>query len=237
MTTQQAFVARAGGAESKPLRINRPLWRDMKANYPADGVDKYAFYPKISKALAAGADEPAYANTCALRMSYALNHSGVKLGPAPSRGGTVKGDDRLNYWLRVRDLSAELTRLFKAPDLHLDYTTPLPNPTANDGTPEDYARNHPKEFQARTALAWSTLLSRMASKNGIVVFKVKGWSDASGHFTLWDGSNSNLLYVGANQQEKNPRSPLFYFWMVSPYFDGANTRLVETTSVSFWELK
>lgn len=237
MSAQHAFIARAGSHTSAPLKINRPLWRDMKANYPADGTDKNTFYPKISKALAASSDHPAYANTCALRMSYALNHSGIKLGKAPSSGGNVKGDDKLNYWLRVRDLSTELGRLFKSPDEHLTYSAPLPAPTLADRTPEDYARNHRTEYLERLNQANLSLLSRITQKNGIVVFNVKGWSDATGHFTLWEGSTRNLLYVGANQAEKNPASPLFYFWMLSPSFDGTKMRLVETTSVSFWELK
>ncbi|MFE0500497.1 hypothetical protein ACFW0P_06905 [Lysobacter soli] len=63
--------------------------------------------------------------------------------------------------------------------------------------------------------------------------------DVTGHFTLWDGAAKNLLYVGPEQREKDSSSPLFYFWMVSPYFHVKRQKmcLIETTSVSFWELK
>ncbi|HEX5752995.1 MAG TPA: type VI secretion system amidase effector protein Tae4 [Archangium sp.] len=229
------IVASAGGTSSKPVVVHRPSWKDMKASYPPDGQDRYVFYPKISKALAKDADEPAYANTCALRMSYALNHSGVKLKPAPSKGGNLKGDDKLNYWLRVKDLAAELNRLFKAPDLTLTYPTPMPKPGGTARTAETYVQQHPTEYLARQKLAQDTLLSKISNKNGIVVFNVTGWSDATGHFTLWEGATQNLLYVGANTAEKNPTSPEYYFWLVKPSDDGK--KLVETTSVSFWELK
>ncbi|MGZ3457231.1 MAG: type VI secretion system amidase effector protein Tae4 [Archangium sp.] len=231
------IVASAGGTSSKPVLVNRPSWKDMKANYPPDGEGKDVFYPKISKALAKAADEPAYANTCALRMSYALNHSGVKLKPAPTSGGNLKGDDKLNYWLRVKDLAAELNRQFKAPELKLTYSTPMPKPDGTAGTAEEYASQHPTEYSARQKLAQDTLLSKITDKNGIVVFTVKGWSDASGHFTLWEGATQNLLYVGANAAEKEPASPEYYFWLVKPVYDGKKWSLVETTSVSFWELK
>ncbi|WP_425605493.1 T6SS effector amidase Tae4 family protein [Pseudoxanthomonas putridarboris] len=69
------------------------------------------------------------------------------------------------------------------------------------------------------------MLSQIKGKNGIVMFSVKGWSDATGHFTLWEGATQNLLYVGANANEKSPQSPEYYFWLVKPSYDGILRRL------------
>ncbi|ENJ4190335.1 hypothetical protein AB1D72_004418, partial [Salmonella enterica subsp. enterica serovar Carswell] len=123
------ITVKDNGNSLNTLVANRPSWDNMKKNYPADGVDRYTFFPKISKALGLDADSPAYENTCALRMSYALNHSGVKLGKAPGNGGMVVGDDRLNYWLRVKDLKNQLINLFGNADISLKYPDKMPPAT------------------------------------------------------------------------------------------------------------
>ncbi|EBS7636603.1 hypothetical protein CDR68_23200 [Salmonella enterica] len=80
-------------------------------------------------------------------------------------------------------------------------------------------------------------ISKIEDKTGIIVFDVDGWSDATGHFTLWD--KGDLLYVGANQNEKDPTSAAFYVWLVEPRYNKAKDEmhLIQTTSVIFWELK
>src|SRR5947209_16064142 len=125
----------------------------MKANYPADGVTKYDFYPKISKALGADADKPAYTNTCALRMSYALVHSGIKL-PVAANGGSLIGDDKNNYWLRVKDLKIELARRFKRPDVYYE----LPPFTGNSDPA--LARI---QLEERKKIVYDNFLSKIAS--------------------------------------------------------------------------
>jgi hypothetical protein len=54
-------------------------------------------------------------NTCAVRMSYILNQTGV-LVPATS-GKTVTGKDKLNYFFRVGDLIDFLRRRWGAPEV------------------------------------------------------------------------------------------------------------------------
>ena len=102
-----------------------------------------------------------------------------------------------------------------------------------------------KLFRAETATGTVTtppivitlndFISKIQDKNGIIVFDVVGWNDATGHFTLWE--KGNLSYVGANQEENNPLSPYYYVWMVEPRYDGTKMYLVETVEVRFWELK
>ena len=223
---------------SSAIITNRPSWKNMNSNYPADGVDRYTFFPKISKALSKDADAPAYENTCALRMSYALNHSGVKLGKAPSVGGVIQGDDNLNYWLRVKDLKGQLFKLFGNADFSLKYPDKLPAATKSDINGSDtYSVNHWDEYYKRKLYAENNLVSKIKDKTGIIVFEVSGWGDATGHFTLWD--KGNLLYVGSNQNENDPTSAAYYVWHVEPRYNGLKDKmyLIETTKVDFWELK
>lgn len=93
-------------------------------------------------------------NTCAIRMSYILNHSGM---PIPRiMGKTVSGADKKWYFYRVRDLIDFLTQRWGQADLVLPFPV---------------SRNE-----------------EMNSKRGVILFEVSGWQDASGHASLWDGS-------------------------------------------------
>jgi hypothetical protein len=93
-------------------------------------------------------------NTCAVRMSYILNQSGLLIPAIP--GKTKKGADRKNYFFRVKDVIAFLTIKWGAPEI-VEYP-------ASGGGP-------------------------LAGKKGIILFEVQGWSDASGHATVFDGSS------------------------------------------------
>lgn len=171
-------------------------------------------------------------------MSYALNHSGVKLGKAPGKGGMVLGDDKLNYWLRVKDLRKQLIKLFGSADVLLKYPDKMPLPTKKDITgSETYAVNHWDEFYQRKHFAEDKFISKIKDKTGVIVFDVDGWGDATGHFTLWD--KGNLLYVGANQNENDPTSAAYYIWHVEPRYNKSEDKmyLIQTTSIIFWELK
>jgi len=61
--------------------------------------------------------EPAqrWSNTCAVRMSYILNQSGLIIPQV--RGRTVSGADRRWYFFRVRDLIAFLEQRWGTPDV------------------------------------------------------------------------------------------------------------------------
>lgn len=54
-------------------------------------------------------------NTCAVRMSYILNQSGLAIPRVP--GQTVSGADKRQYFFRVRSLIAFLTQRWGAPDV------------------------------------------------------------------------------------------------------------------------
>lgn len=56
-----------------------------------------------------------WSNTCAVRMSYILNYSGVII-PA-IRGQTVSGGDNKQYFFRVRDLIVFLNQKWGPPEI------------------------------------------------------------------------------------------------------------------------
>lgn len=98
-------------------------------------------------------------NTCAIRMSRALNYSGHEI-PNNDNLRTVPGGDNKRYAFRVQELREYLINQFSIP--HHTYNNP------------DLKSIIPQEF---------------IGTKGIIVFTVDSWSDATGHFTLWDGSN------------------------------------------------
>jgi hypothetical protein len=96
--------------------VTRPSFEDLLANFPMDeyGGEMPAgeVYELIGgKVLAAHENNPdAYNNACALRVSRALNGSGVDLPNIP--GQTLKGADGRNYFYRAKDLYNWMTRSY-----------------------------------------------------------------------------------------------------------------------------
>jgi hypothetical protein len=149
-------------------------------------------------------------------MSYALNRSGLKLPTAPN-GGSIVGDDKFNYWIRVAQLSKKLSDHLGKPDFLLKHE------------PIERFR---KELANKRVEATRKFLSTVAEKKGIVVFEVTGWQDATGHFTLWDGKD--LLYVGEGSHN-DQTSYEYYFWFLRTMI--TDKVMAQTTKVSIWELK
>jgi hypothetical protein len=95
-----------------------------------------------------------WTNTCALRLSYVLNYSGVQIPQIKRK--TVSGGDHRHYFFRVKDVIEFLHLRWGKPDLQLPF---------------------PESQQ-----------TVLGEKQGVVLFEVKGWNDANGHATLWNGS-------------------------------------------------
>lgn len=160
----------------------------MNAHYPNASVKTETLYDsKIGGKFVNLYKIPAYENTCAVRMSYALARSGMKLGMAPSNNGSPKGGDGYTYWIRVNDLIAELSRRFKGADVELSLP-PLPKKLLDDATLR-------KLIDERRKLGQQFLDTKLNGKNGIVAFQVSGWGNAFGHFTLWNGTTKKLAYA------------------------------------------
>ncbi|HEX8873185.1 MAG TPA: T6SS effector amidase Tae4 family protein, partial [Nitrosospira sp.] len=79
--------------------------------------------PKDVKDLVGGAVNAAWiTNTCAIRMSRALNYTGNPL-PADFKGmTTVKGGDGYRYAFRVREMRNWLTFILGAVDFEINKT-------------------------------------------------------------------------------------------------------------------
>lgn len=100
-------------------------------------------------------------NTCVLRLSRAFNYSG---NPIPKSSTdeimTIRGGDGLNYALRVREFTRYMRRKYGPP--HYEHTYPAPG-----------GGDVPASFKGR---------------QGVVIFEVDGWTDATGHADLWNGA-------------------------------------------------
>lgn len=98
-----------------------------------------------------------YPNSCVIRVSRALNYSGQ---PIRRTAGmlTSSGSDGKWYAPRVADFDAYMRR--------------------NYGPPALEVQGQPRGPTDRSAFR---------GKRGIIEFKVTGWSNATGHFDLWDG--------------------------------------------------
>lgn len=92
-------------------------------------------------------------NTCAVRLSYILNESGLKVPAIP--GKTVSGSDGSQYFYRVRDLNEFLILSLGKPEV---VSGDVRSPAGLKG------------------------------RKGIVLFDISGWTDASGHASLFDGN-------------------------------------------------
>ena len=60
-----------------------------------------------------------HGDTCTLRMSRALNYSGVPIPAHESKLRTVKGADKLNYAFAVQELHAWMIHRFGQPDIRV----------------------------------------------------------------------------------------------------------------------
>ncbi|WP_426211329.1 type VI secretion system amidase effector protein Tae4 [Massilia sp. TWP1-3-3] len=219
-------ITAKAGAASASISPRRPSWADMKKYYPDVSVQTPELYDsKIGGAFVKLYAQPGYQNTCAVRMSYALNRSGLKLPKAPS-GASVQGGDNYIYWLRVIDLKAELARRFKGADEELNLTV-IPNSLLQDKEAMSAI------FKTRVKEGQRFIDEKLNSKSGIVVFEVAGWGDATGHFTLWDGNSKKLSYADGHEQ---PGNNSYYFWLTR-LNEAAKYSLVQVVKVKFWELK
>jgi hypothetical protein len=221
-------ITATAGTASASISPKRPSWADMKKHYPDASVTTPALYDtKVGGPFVKLYEQPGYQNTCAVRMSYGLNRSGLKLARAPSAGGSVQGGDGYWYWIRVSDLKRELSRRFRGADEELSLTM-IPTSALNDNEAMS------KLFKTRVKEAQAFIDTKLSGRSGIVAFEVSGWGDASGHFTLWDGSTKKLAYADGHDQSDNNS---YYFWLTNLTQAGEQSRLIQVVKVKFWELK
>jgi hypothetical protein len=223
-------ITATAGEVSAAIEPRRPSWADMQKHYPAKATDTKALYDKIGGALLGGHKKKWLANTCAVRMSYALLRSGFNLSRTADREASKLGGDQKWYWLRVADLRTELYSRFKGYDAELKLEL-IDNALIDDF---DAMR---ALFLARKAKAEAFLNTKLAGKNGIIVFGVTGWgTDATGHFTLWDGTAMGIAFGTGHD---DPTTGSYYPWLTELRTD-EDTQvkfMVQVNQIQFWELK
>jgi hypothetical protein len=105
-------------------------------------------------------DNDQFSNTCTLRMSEAFNLAGQPIPKNHPGLLTVLGGDKRNYAIRVAEFKKYMLSSYGNPDM---------------------VRTPPKGANAGVERA------DFANLRGVLCFEVH-FSDATGHFTLWDGS-------------------------------------------------
>ena len=175
--------------------MSKPSFQMMWEAFPDH--DKYptlrALHTFIGGTLTKNIDAPGFGeqgNTCAVRMSRALNYGNFPVSPKLVNAlgiATMTGADGKLYIFRVRDLKAYLKNALGV-------------------APSKVTKDFNKAF---------------LKMQGIVAFEVSGWSDASGHVALWNGTNFREPHDDYQNLKDNPK-----------------TRVVEpaTTSMTLWNI-
>lgn len=143
---------------------------------------------EVKKRIGGSVDAAWITNTCAIRVSRCLNYAGQPLPVKYPGMTTLKGGDGKRYGFRVRELKLYLRGVHGAPAVSHAVT--------------DESGAVPAAF---------------TGKQGIICFDVTGWSDATGHFDLWDGATcaSHGYFERASK---------IHLWAVADGASGAHTR-------------
>jgi hypothetical protein len=163
------------------MRVTKPSFKaawaaSQKIYDPANSAERVA--QVIGGAVAANIHDKKrpWKNTCAVRISYILNQSGLIIPALP--GQTEKGSDHRNYFFRVKDVIAFLKLKWGAP-------TVVAYPPSGGGA--------------------------LARKKGIILFEIHGWTDATGHATLFNGITC-YDHCYFNEQGVKYRTSQANFW-------------------------
>ncbi len=102
----------------------KPKWQDVYNNYPKNSaggdMPSRDVCVMIGGEVRKKSDQGSANNACALRVSRALNYSGISIPEIP--GKTWKGGDGKNYFFLAAHLYAWLRQTFGAPDVELSST-------------------------------------------------------------------------------------------------------------------
>ncbi|RDU59296.1 type VI secretion system amidase effector protein Tae4 [Helicobacter sp. MIT 14-3879] len=197
------------GNKEATIKIKRPSFKSVRKAYrEINSKDIATRYEMVSKALlkAHQSGLSGYQNTCALQVSYALNKSQmfieqylareVKKQPQGIEDNSIAlGDDGHNYIIIIR---VETLNKFLM----------LQNVWGN--ADESY---NPKRMQTKQENInfYNNEFSKF-SKNGVVAMIISGWSDASGHITLWDGEEKEFLDNSNYLMQLDCIVKELYFW-------------------------
>jgi hypothetical protein len=157
-------------------------------------------------------DANPYVNTCALRMSVALNKSGNDLDTdvKNSKGQkmfTLEGGDGKDYALRKSDVKDYMGGKYGKSDIR--------------------TKIGDKDFDQK--------INDIKGQKGVVVFDVSGWSNATGHVTIYDGKGNcghDCYFPDVIKKENATREA----WNASHPNENP-IEMIKLTGVSLWIAK
>jgi len=132
-----------------------------------------AYYPtdhdpqKVKRDIGKDVNQDHYKNTCVIRISRAFNYANHPIPADTAKFRTKQGADGKWYGLRVSEFRDYMIATYGKPT----FTERI-----GKKTPIDY--------------------SKFAHCHGILCLAVDGWSDATGHFTIW--WEDHMLYGEPN---------------------------------------
>lgn len=208
------------------LNIKRPRWDSVKKAYVEIneiGKDEYDDYAKarLRYAFLGGKiqktfekEETSYVNTCAVRVSYALNKGGMPLKEALEID--IKKNSKYKSLLQSIKSNAEIyNRIDKNKNYYITNSIDMETFLwIKWGTPELMQKN--MTTKAQNIIFFNNL--KNAKKQGVVTMRID-FSDAKGHTTLWDKNyfvdDSNYLVeaiIKDNDIHYNPLVKEIHFW-------------------------
>lgn len=176
-----AVITAAAGGQSSAIQAKRPLFSTLWSNYPVKMAAPDVYGLVGGQALALYKENP---TGYANACALRLSRS-LNYGGMPikqsTRGYKVKGSDNKPYLLRVREMITFVEQNLGKADI-----------TFKPKNNEDVS-------------------SQLRGKKGIIIFKVSGWGDASGHVTLWNGSDcgDSCYFI---HSAPNVRTTDIFFW-------------------------
>ena len=137
-----------------------PSWAELQKNFP--NKDAKDVFTEIGGKVKLNYDIGVFKNACATRVSKALNYS---LGNHEIPFFKTKGSDG-NDIVQVSSGGKKLWYIYRVKAL-IEYLT--------------------KNYGAPKVIDAGKYKQTLKGKSGIIIFEIKGWSDATGHADLWDG--------------------------------------------------
>lgn len=158
-----------------------PKWEDLKSHYPA--LPAATVFKQIGGKVEFNFDIKVFGNACATRISKALNSSGgihrIPFYKAIGPNGKYEG--------QVSSGKNKLWYIFRVKILNKYLSEKY-------GPPDIYS---PAEH-----------IEKLNARMGIIIYEVHGWTDATGHADLWDGTK--CVY-----QDYGSVSHNVFFWEAS----------------------
>lgn len=113
---------------------------------------------KVKKLIGGKVDAGWITNTCTIRLSRAFNYAGDSIARGEAGLHAVSGADGKWYAFRVREMEKYLRAKYGPPHV--------------EATGKDAGK----------------LRGAVKGHRGVIQFDVRGWTDATGHMDMWDGT-------------------------------------------------